>query len=62
MQINTRKHTLTLTNREVQTMKDAAEIVRNMLVQTFVEHPRGEGVAEVLDDLARIYGGRKETT
>ena len=62
MQINTRKHRLTLTKREAQIMHDAAEIVRNMLAQTFVEHPRGEDVAEVLDDLVRIYGGRKETT
>ena len=61
MQINTRKHTLTLTKREQQTLTDAGEIVRNMLAQTFVEHPRGEGVAEVLEDLVRIYGGRKET-
>jgi len=61
MIVNTKKKTLTLAKREVQVMVDAAETVRGILSQTFVEHPRGEYVAEVLDDLVRLYGPKEKS-
>jgi proline racemase len=61
MLVNTKKQTVTLAKREAQAMTDAANTVRDLLSQRFVEHPRGEHVADVLDDLVRIYGPKEKS-
>jgi len=61
MIVNTKKKTVTLAKREAQVLTDAAETVRSLLAQTFVEHPRSEHVAEVLDDLVRLYGPKEKS-